>query len=76
MEDITNDTLKYSGLCRLASKAIADQFLQFLKGYIKAEKEAINGNFRQFGSIFYIFEENNNWKKNEENVIVVAHFNK
>ena len=40
-----------------------DQFLQFLEGYVRAEivkTDAINGNFPQFESVFYIFEENNN----------------
>ena len=34
-------------------------FLQFLEGYIKAEKvksDAIYGNFPYFASVFYIFE--------------------
>ena len=43
------------------NEAMADEFLRFLAGYIKAEKvktEAIQGNFHYFGSIVDIFEEN------------------
>ena len=61
LDDITRKTVD----CRFTSKAMTDQFLQFLEGYIKAEKvktDAIHGNFPKFGSIFHIFEENG-WKK-------------
>ena len=44
---------------------MADKFLRFLEGYIKAEKvksDAIHGNFPSFACIFCIFEKNG-WKK-------------
>ena len=52
---------------------MADEFLRFLEGYIKAENiksHAIHGNFPEFASVFHIFEKNG-WKKNE-NFVVVA----
>ena len=53
---------------------MADEFLRFLEGYIKAEKgtsDSIHGNFPELASVFYIFEENS-WKKKYENFVVVA----
>ena len=50
---------------RFTNEAMADKFLRFLEGYIKAEKvksDAIHGNFPSFASIFCIFEKNG-WKK-------------
>ena len=49
------------------NEAMADEFLWFLEGYIKAENvksDAIHGNnyFPQFASVFHIFEKNG-WKK-------------
>ena len=44
---------------------MADEFLQFLEGYIKAENvksDAIHANFPLFASVFHIFEKNG-WKK-------------
>ena len=45
---------------------MADKFLRFLEGYIKAEKvksDAIHGNFPSFASIFCIFEKNEKKKR-------------
>ena len=47
------------------NEAMADEFLQFLEGYIKAENvksDAIHANFPLFASVFHIFEKNG-WKK-------------
>ena len=51
---------------RFMNEAMGYEFLRFLEVYIKAEKvntDAIHGNFPQFGSIFYMFEENGCKKK-------------
>ena len=53
---------------------MADEFLRFLEGYIKAENvksDAIHGNFPYFASVFHIFWEKRLEKKNE-NFVVVA----
>ena len=44
---------------------MAEEFLRFLEGYIKAENvksDAIHGNFPYFASVFHIFEKKG-WKK-------------
>ena len=48
---------------------MAEEFLRFLEGYIevgKVKTDAIHGYFSQFGSIFYILEENG-WGNNAKN---------